>query len=171
MHLFTNCNGCKMRLPLQCSECSNMNSTKSLATLPLLYTICLSSSPRFCRGQSLCKRPRTTVPGTGVGPEAPVSFLIAHPADASGFRTQRMGFDPRCFFALAGQSPVSHPTCDVPFPLRRTGEYRKGMISARLLYQGVRRSVWDPETLKERIGDWGGPDGLGPLVCCRKANQ
>ena len=52
---------------------------------------------------------------------------------------------------------------------RRTGEYRKGVISASPLHQGVRRSVWDPETSRERIGDWGGPDGLGPLVCCRKA--
>ncbi len=23
---------------------------------------------------------------------------------------------------------------------------------------GFRRSVWDPETSRERIGDWGGPD-------------
>ena len=33
------------------------------------------------------------------------------------------------------------------------------------------RSVWDPETSRERIGDWDGPDGLGPLVCCRKAKR
>ena len=47
------------------------------------------------------------------------------------------------------------------------------MISARLSYQRVRRSVWDPETFaqvgsaearptgravsKERLGDWDGP--------------
>jgi hypothetical protein len=43
------------------------------------------------------------------------------------------------------------------------------MIPARPLYQGVRGSVWDPETSLERVSDWGGPDGLGPLVCCRKA--
>ena len=44
------------------SACSNMYSTKSLATLPLLQVhICLSSSPRYFRGQSLCKRPRTTL--------------------------------------------------------------------------------------------------------------
>jgi hypothetical protein len=43
---------------------------------------------------------------------------------------------------------LSHsPTCDVPFPPRRTGRYRKGMISAHQSYQGVRRPVWDPETL------------------------
>jgi hypothetical protein len=41
-----------------------------------------------------------------------------------------------------------------PFPPRRTGEYRKGMILARPLYQGVRRSVWDPETSRKWIGDW-----------------
>ena len=43
------------------------------------------------------------------------------------------------------------------------------MIPARPLYQGVRGSVWDPETSLERVSDWGGPDGLGPLVCWRKA--
>ena len=36
------------------------------------------------------------------------------------------------------------------------------MISARPLYQGVRRSVWDPATSRERIGDWGGPGRSGP---------
>jgi len=44
------------------------------------------------------------------------------------------------------------------------------MVPACPLYQGVRGSVWDPEPSRERVGDWGGPeDGLGPLVCCRKA--
>jgi hypothetical protein len=52
------------------------------------------------------------------------------------------------FFSL-GRSPVSHPTCDVPFPPRRTGRYRKGMISARPSYKGVRRSVWDPKTFAQ----------------------
>ena len=37
-----------------------------------------------------------------------------------------------CFF-LDGRSPVSHPTCEVPFPPRRSGEYRKGMIPARVV--------------------------------------
>jgi hypothetical protein len=63
----------------------------------------------------------------------------------------------------------------VPFPPIRTGKYRNGMISARPSYQGVRRSVWDPETFapghksraearptgravsRERLGDWDGP--------------
>ena len=71
---------------------------------------------------------------------------------------------------------MPHPTCDIPFPARTTGRYRKGIISARPSYQGVRRSVWDPETFaqsanasgggtshgarrledrsKERLGDW-----------------
>jgi len=40
----------------------------------------------------------------------------------------------------------------VPFPPRRTGRYRKGMISGRPSYQGVRRSVWDLETFA-RAGD------------------
>jgi hypothetical protein len=58
----------------------------------------------------------------------------------------RVGFDARSFFPWDGRSPVSHPTCDVPFPPTRTGRYWKGMISARPSYQGVRRSVCDPET-------------------------
>ena len=41
---------------------------------------------------------------------------------------------------------MSHPTCDVPFPPKKNGRYRKGMFSACPSYQGVRRSVWDPET-------------------------
>jgi hypothetical protein len=37
-----------------------------------------------------------------------------------------------------------------------------------------RRSVWDPETSRERIGDWGGPETVwalfpwAPLVCCQQ---
>jgi hypothetical protein len=77
----------------------------------------------------------------------------------------RVGFDPRSFFPWDGRSPVSHPTCDVPFPPGRTGEHRKGMISARPLYYGVRRSVWDPETSRERIGDWSGPETVLTLLC------
>jgi len=41
------------------------------------------------------------------------------------------------FFPLDGRSPVSHPTCEVPFPPRRSGEYRKGLIPACPLYQGA----------------------------------
>jgi hypothetical protein len=114
---------------------------------------------RRCQAPAL-KRARH--PERGGGTEAPQAFC-------RGQHMGRVGFDPRSFFPWDGRSPVSHPTCDVPCPPRRTGEYRKGMISASPLYPGVRRSVWDPETSRERIGDWGGPDGLGPLVCCRKA--
>jgi len=60
---------------------------------------------------------------------------------------------------------VSHPTCDVPFPPRRPGKYWKGMIPARPLYQEFRRSVWDPETSRERVGDWGGPETDWALLC------
>ncbi len=58
----------------------------------------------------------------------------------------RAGFDARSFPPWDGRSPVSHPTCEVPFTPRRTSRYRKGMISARPSYQGVRRAVWDPDT-------------------------
>jgi hypothetical protein len=47
------------------------------------------------------------------------------------------GSNPVVFSPWDGRSPVSHPTCDVPFPPRRP--------PARPLYPGVRRSVWDPE--------------------------
>ena len=36
------------------------------------------------------------------------------------------------FFPLDGRSPVSHPTCEVPFPPRRSGEYWKGMIPSTI---------------------------------------
>ena len=55
-------------------------------------------------------------------------------------------------FPWHGRPPVSHPTCDISCPPRRTGEYWKAMIPARPLYRGVRRSVWDPETSRARIG-------------------
>ena len=45
-----------------------------------------------------------------------------------------------------GRSPAYHLTCDIPFPPRRTGRYWKRIISARPSHQGVRRSVWNPET-------------------------
>jgi hypothetical protein len=64
-----------------------------------------------------------------------------------------------------GRSPVSHPTCEVPFPPRRSGEYRKGMIPARPWYQGGWGSVWDPEPSKERVGDGGGPATVWSLLC------
>jgi hypothetical protein len=94
----------------------------------------------------------------------------------------RVGFDVSSFSPWDGRSPVSHPTCDVLFPPRRTGSYRKGIISYRKgiisahpSYRGVRRSVWDLETFApghtsraearptgravsgERLGDWDGP--------------
>ena len=33
------------------------------------------------------------------------------------------------------------------------------------LYQGVRGSVWNPETSRERVGDWGGPEAVWALLC------
>ena len=37
--------------------------------------------------------------------------------------------------------------------------------ASRLIDQGVRRSVWDPETSRELIGDWGGPETVWALLC------
>ena len=53
-----------------------------------------------------------------------------------------------------GRSPGSHPTCDVPFPPRRSGENRKRMIPGRPLCQGIGLGS-GPSS--ERVGDWGGP--------------
>jgi hypothetical protein len=33
------------------------------------------------------------------------------------------------------------------------------------LYQGFRRLVWNPETSRERVGDWGGPETVWALLC------
>ena len=68
-------------------------------------------------------------------------------------------------FPWHGRPPVSHPTCDISFPPRRTGEYWKAMIPVRPLYRGVRRSVGDPETSRERVDDWGGPETVWALLC------
>jgi len=50
---------------------------------------------------------------------------------------------------------VSHPTCEVPFPPRRSGEYRKGMIPARPLYTrgaGDRFGIPNPRQSGSVIG-------------------
>jgi hypothetical protein len=105
------------------------------------------------------------------GGEDREGVLEGPPAFRCRGKMGRVGFDARSFFPWNGRSPVSYPTCKVPFPPRRTGRYGKGMISARPSYRGVRRSVWDPETFapgavalptgravsRERLGDWDGP--------------
>ena len=125
------------------------------------------------------RRARHPERGGGTTMPGPCSEKSASPRDGRGHcRRRRWGtHGPRgvrspYFFPLACQLTrfsSFNPTCDVPFPPRRPGEYRKGVIPARPLYQGVGGSVWDPDPSRERVGDWGGPDGLGPLLCCRKA--
>jgi hypothetical protein len=66
------------------------------------------------------------------------------------------------FFPWDGRSPVSHPTCDVPFPPRRPGEYWKGMIPDRPLYQGVRGFVWDPKPRESGSVIWADRRRTGP---------
>jgi hypothetical protein len=34
-----------------------------------------------------------------------------------------------------------------------------------LCLESVRGSVWDPETSRERVGDWGGPETVWALLC------
>ena len=143
-------------------------------------------------GGALCNRRSTAVP---VGPLRPssithpevalatvtCSYIVAGTggllAGATRYTTRRRrsvppwgthgpgGVQFPYFFPLDGRSPVSHPTCEVPFPPRRSGEYRKGLIPARPLYQGGCGSVWDPEPSKERVGDWGGPATVWSLLC------
>jgi hypothetical protein len=76
-----------------------------------------------------CQAPalrRARHPERGGGTEAPQTFRRGE----SGILGTHgpVGFDHRSFFPGNGRSPVSHPTCNVPFPPRRTGEYWKGMI-------------------------------------------
>ena len=39
------------------------------------------------------------------------------------------------------------------------------LIPARPSYRGVRGSVWDPDTSRELVGDWGGPEAVWALLC------
>ena len=83
--------------------------------------------------------------------------------------------------------PLSHPTCDVPCPTlratslvppyvrrpfssRRFGEFRKGDDPGPPVVPGGQGIGLGSRTLERagrRLGRTG--DGLGPLVCCRKA--
>ncbi len=99
----------------------------------------------------------TTVPRTARG-EGALEAGIRRAAGRYPRGTQgQVGFDPRSFFSFH----LSHLRATY---LSRIGEYWKGMVSARPLYQGVGRSGWDPETSREGIS--GGPVWL--RVCCRK---
>ena len=46
----------------------------------------------------------------------------------------------------------------------RAWPVRGGMLGSGVA-QGVRRSVWDSETSRERIGDWGGPETVWAFSC------
>jgi hypothetical protein len=116
--------------------------------------------PRECPGTPIeVNGQRERVRRGGAGRRAASSQRRVRQQDACRvFPATRM-FDPRSFFPWDCRSPVSHPTCDVPFPPRRTDEYWKGMIDPRPL-----RSGWDPETSRERVGDWGGPETVWALL-------
>ena len=99
-------------------------------------------------------------------PRCPLSALLFGILGVDGRgRGRRVGFDLRSFPPLDSMSPVSHPTCDVHFPPSRPAEYRKGMIPARPLFQGFRGSVWDPDTSRERVDDWGRLETVWALLC------
>ncbi len=96
-----------------------------------------STPPRWILGGSnLVHDTTTTMPGPcsekSPSPREGVLRGVGAPqAFRRGEHMDRVGFDPRSFSPLDGRSPVSHPTCDVPFPPRRSGEHRKGTIPAR----------------------------------------
>ena len=100
----------------------------------------------------LVRRPpisRTTPsPNSSSLPLSPY-FRTDRPASSS-----RVGFDRCSFSPWDGKSPVSHPTCDVPFPPRRTGEHRNGILGPPVV-PGGRRSVWKPQE-NERLGSGAG---------------
>jgi hypothetical protein len=78
----------------------------------------------MCAQGSPCSKERATLRGVH-------RALIRHKrydvgATWAGWGSTHVDFSP-----WDGRSPVSHPTCDIPCPPRRTGIYRKGMISAR----------------------------------------
>jgi len=79
----------------------------------------------------------TTMPGPCSEKSASPQEGTGNWASRRGEHMGRLGFDARSFFPWDGRSLVSHPTCDVPFPARRTGEYWKKMISARPLYREI----------------------------------
>jgi hypothetical protein len=90
-------------------------------------------------------------------------FCTRHDDEEELLRKQhmgRVGFDARIFSPWDIMSPLSQPTCDVPFPQRRSGEYRHGMVPARPLYQGGQGIG-----LGERVGAWGGPETVWALLC------
>jgi hypothetical protein len=70
--------------------------------------------------------------------QAPALRIARHPERGGG--TERRRHMP-VFFSAGGDSP---------------------------LYQGVRRSVWDPEPSRERVGDWGGPEAVWALTRKRR---
>jgi len=105
--------------------------------------------------QALRHYTTTTRPGPcseSLPPLGREGALRRHRRYAVGETWDRWGSIPVVLFPWDGRSPVSHPTYAVPFPPRRIGRYRKGMIWARPSYQGVRRSVGDPENFAQGGG-------------------
>ena len=75
----------------------------------------------------------------------------------------RVWVDPRSFFP-GWQVTRASSYVRRPFPSKENRRISERDDLSQPFVPGGQRSVWDPETSRERIGDWGGPDGLGPLV-------
>ena len=116
---------------------------------PKFLSVCNLSLPPTMQGLRAQRR------------RTPAQGALASQAFRLGNKWAGWGLIP-ILFPLAWQVARVSSTRDVPFPPRRPGEYRKGMLPARPLYQGVRGSVWDPEPSRERVGNWGGPGRSGP---------
>ena len=52
-----------------------------------------------------------------------------------------------------------------PFPSKENQRISERDDLGPPFVPGVRRSVWDPETSRELIGDWGGPETVWALLC------
>ncbi len=71
----------------------------------------------------------------------------------------------RSFSPWDGSSPMSHPTCDVPFPPLRTGEYRDDLGTPFCTRgSGDRFGIPKPRESGSVFGVGRTGDGLGPLV-------
>jgi hypothetical protein len=116
-----------------------VNKTSLSPFLTLRLALCRTYSPSLSVLAVICwaLRPEAVLPDRALYLPTFSHFLVVNKTSLSLRRGERWagwGSIP-VFFSLDGRSPVSHPPCEVPFPPRRSGEYRTGMIPDRPLYQ------------------------------------
>ena len=146
-----------MRLPMSTSATSHRTHTH---TAHLSHALDLEGLGRCVRvWADVCVRAHAHA-GLCCNPSLPPSRARALSLPPSLLLSGGVRFP--YFFPLDGRSPVSHPTCEVPFPPRRSGEYRKGMIPARPLYQGVCDQFETPNPRKSGSVIWADRQRFGP---------